>query len=102
MQEQTEQTTNPEDFREIVQNIQAVYKQAINVYKLRVDDIIINKNISQDEIGHLFDGMLDFCDNDEILLQYKRLCRYYSNISPQVVVYYINAYRELWGNESGV
>ena len=45
MQEQTEQTTNPEDFREIVQNIQAVYKQAINVYKLRVDDIIINKNI---------------------------------------------------------
>lgn len=96
MQEQTEKVINTENFREIAQNIQAVYKQAINVYQLRVDDVIRNKNISQDEIEHLFDGILDFCDNAEMLLQYKRLCRHYLCIYPQIVRYYINAYRECW------
>ena len=100
MQEQTEQASSTENFREIIQNIQAIYKQAVNVYTIRVDDVIRNKDISQDEIEHLFDGMLDFCDNADMLLQYKRLCRYYSNISPQVVTYYINAYREFWDGES--
>ena len=100
MQEQTEQAINTENFREIIQNIQAVYKQAVNVYKIRVDDVIRNGNISQDELEHLFDGMLDFCDNAEMLLQYKRLCRHYLNIYPKVVGYYINAYRECWDNES--
>jgi hypothetical protein len=100
MKTQNGQSANLEDFREIVQNIQAVYKQAIIVYKLQIDDIIKNKNISQDEIEYLFDGMLDFCDNAQMLLQYNRLCQYYSNINPQVVSYYINAYKELWGNES--
>ena len=100
MQKQTEQTINTENFREIAQNIQAVYIQAINVYQLRVDDVIKNKNISQDEIEHLFDGMLDFCDNAEMLLQYKRLCRHYLYIYPKVIGYYINAYRECWDSES--
>lgn len=102
MQEQTERTINTEIFREIAQNIQAVYKQAINVYQLRVNDVIRDKNVSQDEIEHLFDGMLDFCDNTEMLLQYKRLCRHYLHIYPQIVGYYINAYRECWDSESGL
>ena len=71
MQEQTEQVINTENFLEIAHNIQAVYKQAVIAYKIRVDDVIRNKSISQDEIEHLLDGMLDFCDNAEMLLQYK-------------------------------
>ena len=100
MQEQNERTIDTESLREIVQNIQTVYKQAVNVYTIRVNDVIRNKNISHDELEHLFDGMLDFCDNAEMLLQYKRLCRHYLYIYPKVVGYYINAYRECWDSES--
>ena len=100
MKEQNERTINTENFREIAHNIQAVYKQAVIAYKIRVDDVIRNKNISQDEIEHLLDGMLDFCDNAEMLLQYKRLCRHYLYIYPKVVDYYIYAYRECWDSES--
>ena len=100
MKEQNERTILTENFREITHNIQAVYKQAVIVYKIRVDYVIRNKNISQDEIEHLFDGMLDFYDNAEMLLQYRRLCIHYLNIYPQIVGYYINAYRECWDSES--
>ena len=99
MKAQTERKINTEGFSEIMKNIQVVYKQAVDIYKLKVDDIIRNKIISQDEIEHLFDGMLDFCDDAEMLLQYKRLCRYYLYINPKVVGYYINAYRECWDSE---
>ena len=102
MKEQNERTILTENFREIAHNIQAVYKQAVIAYKIRVDDVIRNKNISQDEIEHLFDGMLDFCDNAEMLLQYKRLCRHYLYIYPKVVGYYIYAYRECWDSESNL
>ena len=102
MKEQNERTINTENFREIAHNIQAVYKQAVIAYKIRVDDVIRNKNISQDEIEHLLDGMLDFCDNAEMLLQYKRLCRHYLYIYPKVVGYYIYAYRECWDSESNL
>lgn len=100
MRDQNERAINTEDFSEIVQNIQAIYKQVVDVYKLQVDDFIRNKKTSQDQIEHLFDGMLDFCHNAEMLLQYKRLCRYYLYINPKVVGYYINAYRECWDSES--
>lgn len=102
MKEQNERTILTENFREIAHNIQAVYEQAVIAYKIRVDDVIRNKNISQDEIEHLFDGMLDFCDNAEMLLQYKRLCRHYLYIYPKVVGYYIYAYRECWDSESNL
>lgn len=102
MQKQTEQTINTENFHEIISNIQIVYKQAVNIYTIRVDDVIRNEKISQNEIEHLFDGMLSFCDDAEMLLQYKRLCRHYLHIYPKVVGYYINAYRECWDSESDI
>jgi hypothetical protein len=87
------------DITEIAQRFRAIYKQANDVYKVRVDDATRNKNISRDELEHLFDGMLDFANDAEMLFQYKRLCRHYLYIYPQVVGYYINAYRECWDIE---
>jgi hypothetical protein len=99
MQKQIEQSSITESLRETIQGIQAVYKQAVNIYTIRVNDAIRN-NISQDELEHLFDGMLDFCDNAEMLLQYKMLCRHYLYTYPKTIGYYINAYRECWDSES--
>jgi hypothetical protein len=30
---------------------------------------------------------------------YKKLCRHYYQIDPQAVLFYVNAYREMWGEE---
>ncbi|MBN1106451.1 MAG: hypothetical protein JXL84_23810, partial [Deltaproteobacteria bacterium] len=45
------------------------------------------------------DGMLDFCFDDEMLVLYKKLYRYYLNIDPEATASYVHFYREMWGNE---
>jgi hypothetical protein len=47
-------------------------------------------------IEHCLDGMLGFCFDDEMLLLYKKLCRYYFDIDQEAMVFYINSYREMW------
>jgi len=43
--------------------------------------------------------MLDFCSDDKVLSLYKKLCRYYWNINPQVTANYINYFREMWDSD---
>ena len=49
------------------------------------------------QIERKLDEMLDillFYETDDILLTFKKLCKYYFNINPQSTVYHINYYRE--------
>jgi len=48
----------------------------------------------------LLDGILDFCFDADMLLLYKKLCRYYFNIDPVATVSYINFYREMWDSDN--
>jgi len=43
--------------------------------------------------------MLDYCFDDEMLLLYKKLARYYFTINPQGTANYINYYRERYEDE---
>lgn len=69
-------------------------------YVIIKDDIenIIRNNIKEDRyIQRTLDGMLDillFYENDDSLLTFRKLCKYYFNINPQATVDYINYYRE--------
>ena len=40
--------------------------------------------------------MLGFCCDPDMLIVFKRLCRYYFTIEPQATAEYIQAYREMW------
>jgi len=40
--------------------------------------------------------MLDFADNEEILVTYRKLCRYYLDINPQETAEYIQSYKEMY------
>ncbi|MDY0254144.1 MAG: hypothetical protein RBR30_06995 [Tenuifilaceae bacterium] len=83
----------------LAKKVQNLTKQAYAQYKPRVDDIISNKRTNQKEIECLLSTMLDFCSDDKVLSLYKKLCRYYWNINPQVTANYINYFREMWDSD---
>ena len=85
---------NHRSFKNLAQQLKPLSNQAIPLYTQRVEDIINNQIIDHNHIELTFDGMLDFCYDDEILLLYKKLARYYFTVNPQGTADYINYYRE--------
>jgi|WetSurMetagenome_2_1015567.scaffolds.fasta_scaffold45645_2 hypothetical protein len=71
-------------------------QQARSLNSIEVDAIISDKIRDLMRIERCLDRILDFCFDDEMLLLYKKLCRYYFYIDPEATVFYINAYREMW------
>ncbi len=43
--------------------------------------------------------MLDFCFDNEVLEEYKRLMRYYYPIAPERVAFYVEYYRKMYESE---
>lgn len=74
-------------------------KQAYEQYKSLVHNIIASQNKDVNHICHTLDFMLDFCFDDEMLVLYRRLCRYLLDIDPQAAADYVNCYREMWDEE---
>ena len=83
----------------LAQQLKTLAKQAIPPYTQKVEDIINNKIQNNNHIELTFDGMLDFCYDDEMLLLYKKLARYYFKINPIGTANYINYYREMYEDE---
>jgi hypothetical protein len=88
------------EFKKIAQSIISLNEQAYQVYLPLVDAIIQTKNKDEKEIEHLLDRILDIACSEKGLLLYKKLCRYYWDINPNTTAFYINAYREMWDEES--
>jgi hypothetical protein len=42
---------------------------------------------------------LDFCFDDEVLVEYKRILRFYYPINPESVTFYVHHYREMYDSE---
>ncbi len=72
-------------------------KQKYKVTKDEIEKIIRNNVRDEMYIQRNLDEMLDillFYENDDSLLLFRRLCKYYFSINPQVTAQYINYYRE--------
>jgi hypothetical protein len=89
-----------EDIKTLFESQQQLAKQALEVYTPMVEDIITNEVRDENRIGHTLDRILDFCFDGNMLLLYKKLCRYYWEINPHATANYINYYREMWDSES--
>jgi hypothetical protein len=87
------------DIEKILENFRLIEVQAIDIYSKTVQDIIVSKSEDKKLIEHIFDGMLGFCYDEDMLKLFKKLCRYYYDIDPQATADYINIYREMWDNE---
>lgn len=86
------------DIETIVNNINSLTKDNLKIFIPMVEDIISRNSKDVKEIETLLDILLDSCFNDEVLVLYKKLCRYYfyidSEASKDYVRYYFEIYEE--------
>lgn len=87
------------DIGELAVLQQKLARQAEQQYALEVDAILRSRCRDPRRIEWALDGMLDFCFDTQMLLWYKKLCRYYFDIFPSATVSYIHAYRDMWDDE---
>ena len=88
-----------DEIKAIAVQLQQLQKQAYIVYEPLVTNLIAQQVKDNSQIEHLLDGILDFCGDRQMLMLYKKLCRYYWDINPQATADYINFYKEMWDSE---
>ena len=59
---------------QIAEKISKLYQEAYDVYLPLVEDVCGQK-VSEDELSHLLDYLLDFGCDEKILGLYKKVCR---------------------------
>jgi hypothetical protein len=84
------------EIKAIVSQFSSLASEALKVYTPIVNEIIEKQSQDENHIQRTLDYLLDFCFDDKMLNLYKRLCRYYWDINPQVTADYINYYREMY------
>ena len=82
------------------QQLMELARQAHQAVKADVDDIIQHGDRDTNRIEHLLDLMLGFCYDTGVLIQFKRLCRYYLTFDPVATVSHVYAYRDMWGEDA--
>ena len=85
------------DTKAIVERIQDISELSYNYYKPLVDSIIVEK-ASEKEVEHLLDYMLDVCHDDRMLNLFKKVCRRYHALYPEMIASEIRVYKE-WYEE---
>ena len=82
--------------RQVARQLSELFSQAIHAANVEVDALIQRRERDTQRIDHQLDHMLDFCCDPDMLVVFKRLCRYYYGIDPVATAEHINAYREMW------
>lgn len=80
------------------EQIDQLHKNAYDIYLPLVDDLC-RRVVSEDELSHVLDYLLDFACNEKMLELYKRVCRKYLHIYPSCIKFYIEAYQKMWEEE---
>lgn len=85
------------DIGRLIEEGQIINKQVISLVELQVDEIISNCDTDGKRIEVLLDILLDCAgmDNDALIL-FKRLCRYYYRLNPSTTSEYVYTYRDLY------
>jgi hypothetical protein len=74
----------------------ALFRRAVPLANAEVDAIIQSGERDTQRIEHQLDHMLGFCCDPDMLVVFKRLCRYYDGIDPLAAAGYVRAVREMW------
>ena len=90
------------ELKDLVGNITAIQNEAVLqtllVWKPKAENIINTKSEDVNAIEHTLDALCEVAFNDEVLIVFKKLCRYYYNIDPQATAEQVQFYREMWDN----
>lgn len=69
---------------DLAKSIQQIANDACAIYEPQVNAIVQNQSKNMKQIEWLLSSMLDFCLNDNMLLLFKKLCRYVYDINPRI------------------
>ena len=83
------------EIKEIAEKIVELSDFAYDYYKPIVDKIVI-ENTSEREVEYLLDYMLGVCYDDRLLELFKRVCRRYYKLYPEMIASEIFSYKELY------
>lgn len=81
--------------KEIVHMIAEVNELEYATYKPLVDDICERK-ASKSEVENLLDYMVGICNDDRMTELFKRVCRRYINLYPEMISSEIYAYKDMY------
>jgi hypothetical protein len=88
-----------EEIKKLIEGREHLAQLAFLQYKPIVENIIASQNTEVNHICRTLDGVLDFCFDEQMLLLFRKLCRYLWDIDQESTAFYINAYREMWDEE---
>ena len=83
---------------QIAEQIVQIHQEAYEAYLPSVENVC-SRTVSEEELSHLLDHLLDFTSDEKILGLYKKICRKYLDVYPGCIKDYIEAYREMWEEE---
>ena len=79
-----------ENIYRIAEQIVQLHQKAYEVYLPLVEDVC-TRTVSEDELSHLLDYLLDFACDEKMLGLYKRVCRKYLDVYPGCIRDHIDA-----------
>lgn len=79
---------------EVFQKLVMLKNEKYKILKLEVEYIINNNENNEVKIQNTLDELFELCEEDDGLLLYRRLCRYYYDINPVVAIEYVKFYKE--------
>lgn len=77
-------------------------RQTLLIWKPEAERIINTNSKDINAIEHTLDALCEVAFDDEILIVFKKLCRYYYDIDQQATVEQIQFYREMWDNNDEI
>ena len=83
----------------LAQQIKGLHDMAVAVYTPLVDDIC-SRVAPMKDVEWLLDYMFGFAGDERMLLLYKRVCRHYWEVYPEIIAWHIMAYRKEYDPES--
>jgi len=83
---------------ELCKAMEGIYDMAYNQYKPLVD-AACKRKMSENDVCHLLDYLLDFACEARGLRLYKKVCRYYYSFYPGIITEYVELYREMWDSQ---
>lgn len=86
------------DIKEIARMLTELNEMAYNAYKPLVDDICA-RQASESEVEHLPDYMVGICNDDRMTELFKRVCRKYLYLYPEMITSEIYTYKEMYEDD---
>ena len=79
---------------ELFKELAVLQEQKYRLAKNEINFIIKNNIKDDNRIERSIDEILEFLDDEEALLLFRRICSYYIKFNPQATLHYINYYIE--------